>query len=123
MSAPVMLRSRFTRALAAMGAFAVLLALFLAPAAPAHAVGDAKLLVSITFVDPATGNPITATSPGQYGDRVALRVDFSCLTENCSGATAKIDPLPLDPIHGASNSRLWNSSRLHPAGDGRHDQW
>ncbi|WP_020074909.1 DUF11 domain-containing protein [Cryocola sp. 340MFSha3.1] len=68
-----------------------------ATAPPAAAASNAQLLVAAVAVDPATGTPLTTTGPGQFGNKIAFRVDFSCIVEDCANAVVRFDPTQLDP--------------------------
>jgi uncharacterized repeat protein (TIGR01451 family) len=91
----------------ALSLFAVpltLVALVFGSGAPAaSAASSAQLLVSVVAVDASTGVPITNLAastriPG-VSSKIAYRVDFSCVTADCTNATVKFDPTQLDPNH------------------------
>ncbi|MDL9978070.1 DUF7507 domain-containing protein [Microbacterium sp. ASV49] len=93
-------RLRLRRLVAAVVAPLTVLALILGTAAPASAAGSAQLTVSVVAVNASTGTPITSLAPGAYPgltQKIAFRVDFSCVSANCDNATVKFDPTALDP--------------------------
>lgn len=83
---------------------------------PARAAGAAQLLVSAVAVDASTGAPITSLAastaiPG-VSSKIAYRVDFSCVSADCTNATVKFDPTQLDPDH--NTYRLLTQSGFIP---------
>lgn len=92
------------------------LTLVLGAGAPANAAGNAQLTVTVVAVDAATGDPITAVTSSQPVRRIAFRVDFSCLTANCDGATVAFDPTQLDPNY--ATYRLLRQTGFTPPATG-----
>lgn len=92
----------------------VLLSVFSA-GIPAGAAGTAQLLVSAVAVDASTGAPITTLTAGTsigVSSKISFRVDFSCVSADCTNATVKFDPTQLDPNH--STYRLLTQSGFIP---------
>lgn len=94
-------RWRLRRMFAALLAPLLSVAMVVGLSVPAEAAGNAQLLVTVTAVDAATGAPITTVSATQTPRRIAFRVDFSCVTQNCDNARVAFDPMSLDPNYGA----------------------
>ncbi|MDQ4213819.1 DUF7507 domain-containing protein [Microbacterium sp. ASV81] len=91
------MRTKVRAVLAAIVAPLLALGLVVGEGLTAQAAGSAQLLVSVVAVDASTGNPITSVTSSQSPRRIAFRVDFSCVTSDCTNATVKFDPTQLDP--------------------------
>ena len=103
---------RLRKLIAAIVAPLLTIALVVGITAPAQAAGDAQLLVTVTAVDASTGAPITSIASTNSPRRIAFRVDFSCVTQNCDNATVKFDPMALDPNYNFY--RLLNRTGFTP---------
>lgn len=90
--------------LAVVAALAVLapaaVAVVYGTAPSAQAVNNAQVLVSVQPVHPTTGAAITTAGWGQHTNRVAYRVDFSCIVEDCPAATVRLAPTSSTRITG-----------------------